>query len=89
MLDVEIVTPTNTLDNVAMVLDGRADIGMSDQVRTQTEVASGMPLTVVGTLIPVPLNVILAVEGGPVRTVADLRGKRIGYADSERPNVPC
>ncbi len=83
-LDVEIVTPTDTLDNVTMVLDGRADIGMSDQVRTQIEVAGGSPLNIVGTLIPVPLNVVLAVDGGPVRSVADLRGKRIGYADSQQ-----
>lgn len=81
-LDVEIVTPTDTTENVTMVLDGRVDIGMSDQPRTQVEVAGGSPLAIVGTLIPVPLNVVLAIEGGPVRSVADLRGKRIGYADS-------
>lgn len=83
-LEVEIVTPTDTMDNVTMVLEGRADIGMSDQVRTQIEIAGGSPLTIVGTLIPVPLNVVLSVDGGPVRSVADLRGKRIGYADSEK-----
>ena len=38
---------------------------------------------IVGTLIPEPLNVVLGVKGGPVNTVEDLRGKRIGYADSE------
>ncbi|MCP4383286.1 MAG: ABC transporter substrate-binding protein [Hyphomicrobiales bacterium] len=81
-LDVSLVTPTDSADNVAMVLDGRVAIGMSDQIRTQIEVADGSPLTVVGTLIPIPLNVILAVEGGPVATVDDLRGKRIGYSDS-------
>ena len=83
-LDVTLVTPENTLDNVTMVLDGRVAIGMSDQPRTQIEVANGSPLSVVGTLIPVPLNVMLAVEGGPIKTVDDIRGKRVGYADSEK-----
>jgi putative hydroxymethylpyrimidine transport system substrate-binding protein len=83
-LDVELVEPTTTQDNVTMVLDGRVDIGMSDQPRTQIEVTGGSPLMIVGTLIPVPLNVILGLNGGPVKTIADLRGKRIGYADSER-----
>lgn len=83
-LDVELVIPTTTQDNVTMVLDGRADIGMSDQPRTQIEVAGGSPLMIVGTLIPVPLNVILALEDGPVKTIADLKGKRIGYADSAK-----
>ena len=83
-LDVTLVPPENTLDNVTMVLDGRVAIGMSDQPRTQIEVANGSPLSVVGTLIPVPLNVVLAVEGGPIKTVDDIRGKRVGYADSEK-----
>ncbi|MEM6464471.1 MAG: ABC transporter substrate-binding protein [Pseudomonadota bacterium] len=83
-LDVTLVAPENTQDNVTMVLDGRVAIGMSDQPRTQMEIASGSPLLVVGTLIPQPLNVVLAVEGGPISTVRDLAGKRIGYADSRK-----
>ena len=76
--------PEDTLDNVTMVLDGRVAIGMSDQPRTQIEIAGGSPLSVVGTLIPVPLNVVLAIDGGPIKTVEDIRGKRVGYADSEK-----
>ena len=83
-LDVTIAAPSTTRDNVTMVLDGQVAIGMADQVRVQIESAGGSPLAIVGTLIPVPLNVILAVEGGPVKSIADLRGRRIGYADSER-----
>lgn len=82
-LDVTLVPPENTMDNVTMVLDGRVAIGMSDQPRTQIEIAGGSPLVIVGTLIPQPLNVVLGVAGGPVKTIGDLRGKRIGYADSE------
>ena len=83
-LDVTIVTPEKTVDNVTMVLDGRVAIGMSDQPRTQIEVANGSPLSVVGTLIPKPLNVVLAIDGGPIKSVEDIRGKRVGYADSEK-----
>lgn len=83
-LDVTIVTPTDTMDNVTMVLDGRAAIGMSDQPRTQIEIAGGSPLAVVGTLIPVPLNVVLVLEDGDVQSIADLSGKKVGYADSEK-----
>lgn len=82
-LDVTLVPPENTMDNVTMVLDGRVAIGLSDQPRTQMEIANGSPLMIIGTLIPEPLNVLLGVEGGPVGSIEDLRGKRIGYADSE------
>ena len=40
-LDVTLVPPENTMDNVTMVLDGRVAIGMSDQPRTQIEIAGG------------------------------------------------
>ena len=83
-LEVTLVAPSDTLDNVTMVLEGKAQIGMSDQVRSQIEVAEVSPLQIVGTLVPVPLNVVLAVKGGPVKAIADLRGKRIGYADSQK-----
>ncbi|MCY6383375.1 ABC transporter substrate-binding protein [Hoeflea prorocentri] len=83
-LDVSIVTPEKTTDNVTMVLDGRVAIGMSDQPRTQIEIANGSTLSVVGTLIPVPLNAVLTIEGGPIKTVEDIRGKRVGFADSEK-----
>ncbi|MEP3280291.1 MAG: ABC transporter substrate-binding protein [Stappiaceae bacterium] len=83
-LEVTLVPPENTLDNVAMVLDGRVAVGMSAQPRTMIGIAEGKPLAIVGTLIPVPLNIILAVEGGPIKKISDLRGKRIGYADSAK-----
>ncbi len=83
-LDVTLVAPETTLGNVTMVLDGRGDIGLADQVRIQIEVAGGGPLAIVGTLVPVPLNVILTLADGPVKTIGDLRGKRVGYADSEQ-----
>lgn len=82
-LDVTLVPPESTTDNVTMVLDGRVAIGMSDQPRTQMEIGKGSPLMIIGTLISQPLNVVLGVEGGPVTSIEDLRGKRIGYADSE------
>ena len=83
-LDVTLVPPTDTMDNVTMVLNGQVAIGMSDQPRTQIEIAAGSPLAVVGTLIPVPLNVVLVLEDGAIQSIDDLHGKRIGYADSEK-----
>ncbi len=81
-LDVTVLPPENTLDNVTMVLDGRVAIGMSTQPRTLIGIAEGKPLAVIGTLIPIPLNIILAIDGGPIKSIQDLKGKRIGYADS-------
>ena len=34
----------------------------------------------VGTLVATPLNCLLALEDGPVKTLADLKGRKVGYS---------
>lgn len=40
----------------------------------------GLPLVRVGTLVATPLSTLTVLRDGPVRTLADLRGKRVGYS---------
>ena len=39
-----------------------------------------MPLKRVGTLVSTPLNCLLVLKDGPVKSVADLKGKKIGFS---------
>ena len=34
----------------------------------------------VGTLVATPLNCLLVLEDGPVKTLADLKGRKVGYS---------
>jgi putative hydroxymethylpyrimidine transport system substrate-binding protein len=43
-------------------------------------VDQGLPLLRVGTLVATPLATLTVLRDGPIRTLADLRGKRIGYS---------
>ena len=44
------------------------------------QVAEGMPLIRVGTLIATPLNCLLVLKDGPVKTLADLKGRKVGFS---------
>ena len=36
----------------------------------------------IGTLVATPLNTLVALKGGPVKEIADLKGKKVGYSIS-------
>ncbi len=79
-LEVEIVPPADPADPPKMAAAGRADIAVSYQPQLHLQVDQGLPLVRVGTLIATPLNCLLVLDGGPVREIADLKGRKVGYS---------
>ena len=79
-LDVEIIAPADPNDPPKLVAAGRADIAVSYQPQLYVQVAAGLPLTRFGTLIATPLNTLLVLEDGPVKSIADLKGRKIGFS---------
>lgn len=79
-LDVEIIAPADPSDPPKMVAAGKADLGISYEPQLHLQVAEGMPLVRVGTLVATPLNCLLVLKDGPIKAVADLKGRRIGFS---------
>ncbi len=79
-LDVAIVAPADPSDPPKMVAAGRADLAVSYQPQLHLQVAAGLPLRRVGTLVATPLNCLLVLGDGPVSGIADLAGRRIGFS---------
>ena len=79
-LEVEVVAPADPSDPPKMVAAGRADLAVSSQPQLHLQVQEGLPLVRVGTLIASPLNCLLVLDDGPVKTIADLRGRKIGFS---------
>lgn len=79
-LDVELIAPSNPNDPPKLVAAGKADIAVSYQHQHQMQVAEGLPLTRIATLVATPLNCLVVLEDGPIKTIADLKGKTIGYS---------
>lgn len=79
-LEVEIVAPADPSDPPKLVAAGKADLAISYQPQLHLQVAEGLPLTRVGTLIATPLNCLLVMKDGPIQTVADLKGGKVGFS---------
>ena len=79
-LDVEIIAPADPADPPKMAAAGRADLAISYQPQLHLQVAEGMPLVRVGTLVATPLNCLLVLKDGPIEGIADLAGRKIGFS---------
>ncbi|WP_449041705.1 ABC transporter substrate-binding protein [Paracoccus sp. (in: a-proteobacteria)] len=79
-LEVEIIAPADPADPPKLVAAGSADLAITYQPQLHLQVHEGLPLVRVGTLVGTPLNCLMVRADGPVATLADLRGKRIGYS---------
>jgi len=79
-LDVEFIAPSNPNDPPKLVAAGQADIAVSYQHQHQMQVAEGLPLTRIATLVATPLNSLVVLKDGPINSIADLKGKTVGYS---------
>ncbi|MGB0750723.1 MAG: ABC transporter substrate-binding protein [Gammaproteobacteria bacterium] len=79
-LEVEVVAPADPADPPKLVAAGQADMAVSYQPQLHLQVHEGLPLKRVGTLVATPLNCLLVLEDGPIKSIADLKGKKVGFS---------
>lgn len=79
-LEVEIIAPADPADPPRLVAAGKADLAVGYQPQLHLQVHEGLPLVRVGTLVGMPLSCLMVQADGPVRSIADLKGRKIGYS---------
>ena len=79
-LDVTFVAPANPNDPPKMVAAGKADLAVSYQHQHQMHVDQGLPLVRIATIVATPLNSLVVLADSDIHTIADLKGKTIGYS---------
>jgi len=79
-LIVEIQEPTDPSDPPQLAAANRADLALSTSFDLVILRANGLPLTAVGSLIQSPLGGLMSLKSSGIETLADLTGKRIGFA---------
>jgi putative hydroxymethylpyrimidine transport system substrate-binding protein len=79
-LEVTVREPADPNNPPKLVAAGKADLAISYQPQLHMQVAEGLPLARIGTLVATPLNTVLALKDGPVQSLADLQGKKVGYS---------
>jgi len=78
-LDVEFVEPADPSMPPLLVAAGRGDIAIGYQPQLYQQVAQGLQLARIGVLIDRPMETLETLEPSGIKTIADLKGKRIGY----------
>jgi putative hydroxymethylpyrimidine transport system substrate-binding protein len=81
-LDVQIIEPSDPSAPPRLIAAGQGDIAVSYQPSYTRAIGSGIPVIRLGTLISTPLNTLTVLADGPIKSLADLRGKTIGYSGS-------
>lgn len=79
-LDVSFKAPADPNDPPKLVAAGKADLAISYQPQLHLQNAQGLPLVRIGTLVSTPLTSLVVLRDGPVRSIADLKGKKIGFS---------
>ena len=79
-LEVEFIAPADPNDPPKLVAAGKADIAVSYQPQLHLQIEAGLPLTRIGTLIATPLNSVVVLANSPIRSIADLKGRKIGFS---------
>jgi putative hydroxymethylpyrimidine transport system substrate-binding protein len=79
-LDVKLIAPTDPDLPPRLLAAGKADACLSYQPQLYLLVDQGLPVRRTGTLINKPLNTLTALGSSGIKTLADLKGKKIGYS---------
>lgn len=79
-LEVDIIAPADPADPPRLVAAGKADLAVGYQPQLHLQVHEGLPLVRVGTLVGMPLSCVMVQADGPVQSIADLKGRKIGYS---------
>ncbi|MDX6748361.1 ABC transporter substrate-binding protein [Geminicoccaceae bacterium 1502E] len=79
-LEVELVAPADPNDPPKLVAAGKADIAISYQPQLHLQVNEGLPLVRIGTLVATPLNSLVTLRDGPIDSIKQLEGKKVGFS---------
>lgn len=81
-LEIDIQEPADPALPPKLVAAGKTDLAVSYQPSLMIQVSEGLPLTRTGTLVATPLNSLIVLKKSDIKSLKDLKGKKIGYSVS-------
>jgi putative hydroxymethylpyrimidine transport system substrate-binding protein len=79
-LDVDLIVSPDASAPPKLVAAGQAEIAITYQSDLMLQVKEGLPVVRFGTLVNTPLNCLIALKDGPIKSLADLKGRTVGYS---------
>lgn len=81
-LDVTLISPADPNDPPKLIAASKADIGITYEPEFMQQVDQGLPLISIGTLIDKPLNCLVMLKNGKIKSISELKGKTIATTSS-------
>ncbi|WP_181703124.1 ABC transporter substrate-binding protein [Chthonobacter albigriseus] len=81
-LEVTLVPPADPSQPPRLVAAGQAEVAVHYQPSLHLDVAAALPLVRFATLVETPLNTLTVLKDGPVKSLVDLKGRKVGYSVS-------
>lgn len=79
-LEVELVAPSDPSAPPKLVAAGQGDIAISYQPQLYLQVAAGLKLARIGTLVSTPLNCLMVLKDSDIHSLKDLKDKKVGFS---------
>ena len=79
-LDVTLIAPADPNDPPKLVAAKQFSLAISYQPQLHVLVSEDLPLTRIATLVATPLNSLVVLRDGPIKSIPDLKGRKIGYS---------
>jgi len=79
-LNIELIAPSDPSMPPKLVAAGKADLAVSYQPQLHVQVDQGLPLIRIATLVSTPLNSLVVLKDGPIKSIKDLKNKKIGFS---------
>lgn len=79
-LNVKFQVPSNPSDPPKLAAAKKVDIAVSYQPQHYLHIDQGLPLVRFATLVATPLNTLVVLADSDIKSIADLKGKTVGYS---------
>ena len=82
-LELSILIPTVPEESLDLLAHGKADFGVGEQTNLIKARAQGHPLISIGPLLAHTVVCLMYLKNGPIKSLEDLKGKRVGWPGLE------
>jgi putative hydroxymethylpyrimidine transport system substrate-binding protein len=81
-LDVTVQEPADPNAPPKLAAAGKIDLAIGYQPQAMILIDKGVPVARAGALVATPLNSVMVMADGPVKSLANLKGRKVGYSVS-------
>ena len=79
-INIDVIEPADPNDPPKLVAAGKIDIAVSYQPQFHLQIDKNLPVIRLGSLVSTPLNCLVVLKNGNIKSIKDLKNKKIGFS---------